>query len=54
MFSVLRLKAQGQYEANKDLVDIILQTETGNLQQLMGLGEMIEKVNQQGVQVTWK
>jgi len=44
MFAVARFKAKGQYEENKDLVDLITQTETGKLQQLVGLSELIAKV----------
>lgn len=43
MVSLAKMKAKGEYETNKEIVDLILQTETGNLQQLVSLQELIEQ-----------
>lgn len=47
MLSLAMMKARGEYEMNKEIVDVILQTETGNLQQLVGLQELLERVEKQ-------
>jgi hypothetical protein len=47
MIALARIKATGDYDKYKDVLDVILQTETGNLQQLMGLQELVDSVKKQ-------
>ncbi len=45
MLTVARLKADGDYENYKEVLDVIVATEAATLQQLVGLREVVEKAD---------
>jgi hypothetical protein len=47
LLALAQIKATGNYEKYKEVIDVILQTEAANLQQVIGLQSLLEQVGTQ-------
>ena len=45
LLAVAKIKARGDYEEHKEALEIITQTETANLQQLINLDDLVSKID---------
>lgn len=48
LLAVAKIKARGDYEEHKEVLEIITQTETANLQQLINLDDLVSKIDKAG------